>query len=198
MRTTRLSKVFSGIMKNIGCLGEFKLSDKMNKTREIPPPQKQKLLSANLERRGGIQPMTVPVLPNGKSRTPNARINLNVLETLRSNNHSTSPHRFARALGIPDIAARHLLNHTRFLISKIKPRKELRGHKSMLRGPSIYDLPDQETRREPSPDLQETLPKKKNSLYDLILKTTSSRQNLYKALEKEIKKEVHFNTSDED
>ena len=134
--------------------------------------------------------MMIPAYHQPKSRilVSNNGIDLTILEVLRNNNHSTSPHRFARALGIPDVAARHLLNGAKTYLSRPQPRRNFNSNfKGMGRGPSIYDLPDgaggAKSRHEfLDEDHQAQQPARKSSLYDLILKNTSSRQQLYTAL----------------
>ncbi len=74
----------------------------------------------HIARRGGLIPMQVPVSQRNKAPGFGEKIDLTLLK------NEASAGKFARALGIPDIAARHLLNNKKFKPLKPNPRHEFR------------------------------------------------------------------------
>lgn len=163
----------------------------------------------HIKRRAGLIPMHVPLQHGHKSPELHDKVDFGVLEVMHNKKQNSSPAKFARALGIPDKAARHLLNDKKYRPLKPHPRHSYRpGIRSILRGPSIYDLPN--ARRSPNSQSPEIEPEqhtfqKKPSLYDLILKNSSSKNkmDMFKIFsvrerimaQKEISKEVE---SDDD
>ena len=156
-----------------------------------------------LVRRGGVLPMQVPLVPRNMTPLKHNTPDLSMLEVMQKKDQKPTASRFAMVVGIADVAARHLLNAAKIKPLQPKPRHSYRaGMRSILRGPSIYDLPS--AKRSPSaqsPDepTQSTQKiKKKPSLYDMIVQNRSSKQKLdmFKIFSKEISKEVENEEED--